>query len=454
CATLTGDELEIIPDPSGGEVSGMTLTQNMVLTIANTVEVVGCSVSARGGCTPPARGGCTPPLMHIQGDSDVSIGGDLSIGGDPSIDGGRGLGGDVDFVNDSTNPITMQGDFAVAGQNAACFNSSSGGMTMDGGSAANRGVGVQSFEVAGQNLGPMIVDDLIAVQFNFALNSLEISQNSNVVFQNNVKNATGPEPGDEALYVRTLTLGSGSSITIDETILFYETLVLSGAGATATLTENSKLGTTGTCPMSDMPLDEPQVVRKNRYISFEPGNPGALTAIRVTHVDTGRQSWVEAHFEDNPPNIFRLGPGPYFRDWGGVGVIDVGDCDIVPLASYLVDIMPIGCDPEDPASFSAAQDVETSVPDVNGRWGDTVGEFVDSPPQGTTNILDVVAAIRNFQVQAPFPPLSWVDMEPQVPNGIVNINDAFKIIIAFRGEPYPYGCPDNPCQDNVIFPCQ
>ncbi|MCH8148575.1 MAG: hypothetical protein IH987_11360 [Planctomycetes bacterium] len=467
-ATLIGDELNVIADePGGGGISEMTLTQNMVLNIADKVVIKGCTTTARGGCTPPVRGGCTPPVWHIQGDSNVSIGGNLSIGGekvkvenedDPPI---AVIPGEADFLNDSTNPITIQGNFLVAGQNAACFKSSNGGLLMDGGSAANRGVGEQTFEVAGENLGPMIVDDLMTAQFNFALGSLEISQNSSVVFQNKEKNVVGTEPGDEALYVRTLTLGSGSSVRIDETNLFYETLVLPGAGATVTLSKNSTLEkTTGTCPTSDMPLDEPEIVRKNRYISFDPGNAGALTAIRVTNADTGRRSWVQANVSVNNPSIFPLGPAPHFRDWGDVGVIDVGACDIIPLSTYLVAVMPIGCNPADPVSFSVAQDVETSVLPEGGKfWGDVVGAFYSEelgdwlPPNGVTNIVDAQAAIFGFQNVFRVPPVSWVDLEPRILNTLVNFADVQRILLAFKAEEYPFGCPDDPCQDNRATPC-
>jgi len=45
------------------------------------------------------------------------------------------------------------------------------------------------------------------------------------------------------------------------------------------------------------------------------------------------------------------------------------------------------------------------------------------------------------------------DVEPQTPNGVVNFNDVFAVVLAFQAEPYPFGCSDDPCRDNVANPC-
>jgi len=44
-------------------------------------------------------------------------------------------------------------------------------------------------------------------------------------------------------------------------------------------------------------------------------------------------------------------------------------------------------------------------------------------------------------------------VEPQEPNRIVNINDAYMINLAFQGKTYPFGCPFDPCYDNMFEPC-
>ena len=45
------------------------------------------------------------------------------------------------------------------------------------------------------------------------------------------------------------------------------------------------------------------------------------------------------------------------------------------------------------------------------------------------------------------------DVQPQEPNRIVNFNDVLFEILAFQGNPYTYGCPDDPCQDTTVTPC-
>ena len=40
--------------------------------------------------------------------------------------------------------------------------------------------------------------------------------------------------------------------------------------------------------------------------------------------------------------------------------------------------------------------------------------------------------------------MNWADVEPQIPNRIVNFNDVFQIVLAFQGDEYPFANPD-PC---------
>ena len=58
-----------------------------------------------------------------------------------------------------------------------------------------------------------------------------------------------------------------------------------------------------------------------------------------------------------------------------------------------------------------------------------------------SNITDAFAAIFKFQERGSIPPLSWVDIHPEMPNNIVNIDDVFQFILAFKGDPYPYVDP-------------
>ncbi len=75
------------------------------------------------------------------------------------------------------------------------------------------------------------------------------------------------------------------------------------------------------------------------------------------------------------------------------------------------------------------------------------------PPNGVTNVDDAFAVIHSWKGNAGAPELPRSDVEPQQPNRVVNFNDMLFVIFAFQGDPYPFGCPDDPCQDNIANPC-
>jgi|GEM_PF-3560102 len=213
------------------------------------------------------------------------------------------------------------------------------------------------------------------------------------------------------------------------------------------------------------PIAVPELIdwKKNRYLSFNPDNPDnphrpdLATAIRVTMVGSlfhpgavGTSMWVDIPDADG---IAGLSNTPVYRDWPEE-VIYVTGCLISPVADYNVQatIQEIG----DGNWFTGPLAISTIDQPAPKFWGDTVGGFNGSnwvPPQGVTNIDDAVAAIKTFQEAENAPHKSVTDVEPQEPNHIVNINDVFAIIRAFQGEPYPYGCPDDPCHDKTVSPC-
>ncbi len=70
-------------------------------------------------------------------------------------------------------------------------------------------------------------------------------------------------------------------------------------------------------------------------------------------------------------------------------------------------------------------------------------EFTWTPPNGVQNFADVQAAIHAFQGVSSAAPLYWADVEPEVPNRVVNFNDVLQLVLAFTGQPYPFGDPAN-----------
>ena len=83
----------------------------------------------------------------------------------------------------------------------------------------------------------------------------------------------------------------------------------------------------------------------------------------------------------------------------------------------------------------------------------TFDGFEWSHPQRITNIDDAVAVIKTWQQAPGSPHTSVTDVQPQFINTVVNFNDVLFVIFAFQGDPYPFGCPADPCQDNIAVPC-
>ncbi|UCC31449.1 MAG: hypothetical protein JSU86_04065, partial [Phycisphaerales bacterium] len=204
---------------------------------------------------------------------------------------------------------------------------------------------------------------------------------------------------------------------------------------------------------------------KIRYFSTEPGNPGRLTALRVTMTTipppysgfSGTRCWVgePAAYCENAgkptppcptaqPTTEFLGAGlqgtPHCMDWSTVGVLHVSDDDIVPNAVYDVQAIDCECDFGDETNYSAPLTITTS------RWGDLVRNcavYPCGPPDGTVGIPgDVTAVLDKFKNLGPpaYNPAvikSRADLDWNIPNRRVDISDVTFCLDAFRGFPYP-----------------
>ena len=232
-----------------------------------------------------------------------------------------------------------------------------------------------------------------------------------------------------------------------------------------------------TCDV-DPPLADPQPVpvKKSRFISFVPTNPGMQTALRVTFVDlpgeyavwNGRAMWVT-----QPRDVTEQSgsdaqtPTPTFksatlscqqdcRNWDALGLIDVFGEAVIPSAQYLVQAIECGCDPLDEANYSV------SLPVAASRYGDIVGQFDNAacswtPPNGVVSIpLDTVADIAKFQNLPCAPRKTRADLVGVPPNRAcvdlkITISDYVDTIEAFRGLPYPFSpSASDPCD---ALPC-
>ena len=204
-----------------------------------------------------------------------------------------------------------------------------------------------------------------------------------------------------------------------------------------------------------LPAAAPHDRKKNRYLSMDPNNTDIAVALKVTmtaafnHPDAlGTAMWVG---EPDADGLAVLSATPVIRLWPEAAVHVTG-CFVSPVATYDVQAMIVeGALPTDPLS------IDTIDQPAGGKfWGDTVGSFTGTewtPPQGVTNIDDAVAVIKNWQAEPGAPHASVADVEPQFINRVVNFNDVLFVIFAFQGDPYPFGCPADPCQDNRVTPC-
>ncbi len=204
--------------------------------------------------------------------------------------------------------------------------------------------------------------------------------------------------------------------------------------------------------LATAPYDQP----KNRYLSFSPSNPGLTVAYRVDLTASnqfpdalGMLGWVG---EPDAAGLAPIVADPFFSsDWPAT--VHINGCEVVPVAIYELRTLT-----DTGVETSPLTVATVGEPFAPRKWADCVGTFdgvVWSSPQGIVNFEDVTAALLTFSDADAFNAthVSITDVEPQTPNHLVNINDVFTIILAFKGDSYPFGCPDDPCRDNVANPC-
>ncbi len=212
------------------------------------------------------------------------------------------------------------------------------------------------------------------------------------------------------------------------------------------------------CAQADAPLDAPNAVAKNRYISFVPGNPGRLTALRVTLVHLpspfealeGTAMWVTQPLEiseiadrvDARPPVFtsvRLACRPVYRDWSTAGTVHVSDDEILPGAVYEVQAIDLACGESAEAYYSAPLVLTTSL------WGDLTGRCdvtPCTPPDGVVDMTtDVTAVLDKFKNLPGALIKARADLGGAVPNRIIDMADVMYAIDAFCGLSYPFGNP-------------
>ena len=212
---------------------------------------------------------------------------------------------------------------------------------------------------------------------------------------------------------------------------------------------------------------------KNRFLSFVGANPGEQTAIRVTFgnlpppfdalnwttmwVGPPQQTCENAGQDSIPAGGCGPAPGlpsrtftsaslkcePHYIDWTTQGTVHVYSEWVVPDGIYYLEAIKEGADIQVDYNYSVPLIVHTSI------WGDLVSNCTTTPcgpPDGSIDVVtDVTAALDKFRNLTGAPIKARCDLEPHVPDLIINISDVTYVLDAFRGDPYPFTPGPTPC---------
>ncbi|MFQ5590014.1 MAG: hypothetical protein ACE5HE_02515 [Phycisphaerae bacterium] len=228
-----------------------------------------------------------------------------------------------------------------------------------------------------------------------------------------------------------------------------------GGGVPADFIEADLSSETGCAVNPPALAPAPHDRRKNRYVSFAPNNAEPV-AFLVELLDgpgaIGPLGWVG---EPDLNNVSRVLDTAYFSA-GWPRVVHVGDCEIVPVATYA--ILATG----DGVVFADPLVVETIRKPGTWYYGDTVGEgtgdlpplFGFTPPNGVVNVVDIQAYVLTAQGDSsPNAHTTWVDLQGlgigNPPNYILNVSDLQRIKFGLQGQQYtdapdqldPADCP-------------
>jgi hypothetical protein len=206
-------------EPVAGEVilSGQMVTNvfgNVVLDA--TRDCVVCAMCSLGNTAGQGviAGGETPPIIRVKGSAILRVLGSLMILGP------------AQFVQQSTSPIEVAGDFIIQSPCPECFDFSGGIVVKPFNTSAIAAVVANPahvFEVAGRDVGP-VNDGFIA---NFAIGTLEVYNGETVNFVDLFSNTGSTTP--EVLYVDTLILRDAATIILSNCRVYYNNLIDEGA---------------------------------------------------------------------------------------------------------------------------------------------------------------------------------------------------------------------------------
>ena len=220
------------------------------------------------------------------------------------------------------------------------------------------------------------------------------------------------------------------------------------------------------CPPTDAPTTETVVTPKNRFLTIVPDNMARSVAVRVLFSDlppphdvlNGKSMWLGAsrlESEDSGVVDPEAAPGadtfavaqllcdPFYTIWNADEEIHVYHESIVPGGAYDVQVIDESCIINNESHFSPSLVLTTSI------WGDVVKDCTGmpcGPPDGSVDIVtDVTSILNKFQNLANAPRKSRMDLEPAIPDRVINISDVTFALNAFSSSPYPFEPGPFPC---------
>ncbi len=139
--------------------------------------------------------------------------------------------------------------------------------------------------------------------------------------------------------------------------------------------------------------------------------------------------------------IARVVDQPVFRKWNEP-LIHVGDCEIVPPATYQLRATGDGVTFSDPLLIGTIRKPDVRhYGDVAGGVDAGTGQYTEA--DGFVNVIDIQAYLhtgQNYPDVSPFVHRTWVDLhglDPgTAPNYIINIADLQRIKFGFEGRRY------------------
>jgi hypothetical protein len=202
----------------------LDLVDDMTMYVGGNLRVDGsdqpfCPAVAAWRAQSASQRGIIPPSeLHIRNAASLAVDGDLYL--DLAIVS----------INDSAAGVLLGGGFKSRATFPGDFDWSTGRLELNGQSE-------QLFEVAWLVLGPTTAgvetdaDTLFDTRphTNFSIGEVEVAGGSEVTIVNQHANTAGAGPFQEALYVDTLVLNAGSSITLDNCRVYCNRLIDNGA---------------------------------------------------------------------------------------------------------------------------------------------------------------------------------------------------------------------------------